>query len=480
MNTKEYMRVVESEFNRRNSINYFDDIDAPVSDNNDNKVKFIIHSKTKAEGIKELKQTIDLEKENALSLLVGQPGYEGLSIDDIKKQIESDKVNNKRILINHRRYLEGIINRNSLDFQKFIENIDNESENIKEKAVDSFEKAEEVILNIKIDKYFNVKLKKEFKSDLFNLDFPIYINKLKNEYDNEDNKIKKGYRLFIKYPTVWKKGGDFENHHEMINIITLYSLFFKLDYIEALKDLMRVFNITIKGRLQTMIKKEKDKYANNIFFIREELQKYNNVYSLIGKYSFLLEYINYSSLKYTTNINYAYDKNNIFYLPVRRLNKDLIELEEKLNIKITYKATGSINRVLNMFITLGLLKEISVFTAKQVGLDTTKTSINHYNKKFYATVKMDSKLLRQAEKIAKLLLSNNITTGTISYSNLLKIDEELAKDVFQNTHNTIINKDLVDKAIKQDKQDDNDNIPDLKIVNNEDIITYEINDDIPF
>lgn len=380
-----------------------------------------------------------------------------------KAKIELIKLNNKNF-----EYFNRLINRKS----KEIDIINYNLENINNEPIvfNNLDKAKNYLLNIDLRILFNlekIELKEKVHTSLFK-DVETYFNKIKSGfklfvYCNGIKKAKENKPKCLKSKT---EKAEYDNFHKSINIINLYMLINNTNYTTAIKELCEIFNIKIEGRLGKLMKNEMIKHSTNVLSIRKDVKKYKNLNALIGKYLFLLEHISYLSLETTTDSLKQYKNSNIFYATTRSIEKSLCDLETLMNIKITYKSKSRIQKVLALFRTLKLIEEIEIdYIEDNVKvINTKKTDVHFYPKKYYITNTLNSKTLRRADKIAEKLLESDFVLSNFTYKNTeTAFGEEYAKKIFCDVYKTQINinnhklytlKNLAETEIDENNEDD--------------------------
>jgi len=327
-----------------------------------------------------------------------------------------------------------------------------------EVIVKNYTKAKQVLMQEDIREIFEIdlNLKVCYENDLFNFKNKTYFAKFKD-----------GYRLVVS-TRGYKLEGEWVNFHPTLTIINLYILIYHCTYKTAIQNLMQIFNIKLKGKMEKLENLEKTKYAENILMIRKEINKYENLNKFIGGYLYILEHLNYVSLETTTNEHRQYKNNNIFYATVRTIEDDIKQLERDLGIIVKAKSKSSISKALTLFRAFGLIAEVEFDVAKDY-FDVRKAEASHYQKKFYMTVALNKKVLTKADKLAGKLLKNGVTIRNFEYEEVKEVDEKLAEKVFMNTVKTNINKENAGKFKEILNEDFEDEVTDEELEELEDL-----------
>jgi hypothetical protein len=205
-----------------------------------------------------------------------------------------------------------------------------------------------------------------------------------------------------------------------------------LAYQNARRRIAEVLNCKY-NELDFQLQQEK-KYMNNLSLINDLKaikQTFPNLHSLIKSQLYVLNKLHTFAMANIMEKRHAIRKDAVFFISTRQLSKDL---EEKHDIK---KHHSTIATAINLFATLQLLHKIPSEKLKRkeflysIALEIRKNKIEHNLINFMTIPFYDYELFSKAEKIAKRLRKNNITTAKqISMDNLLKvIGEKKAREV---------------------------------------------------
>lgn len=193
--------------------------------------------------------------------------------------------------------------------------------------------------------------------------------------------------------------------------------------------------INTRNRLATILnckyseiefeEQQKERYLNNLSIIDDIdtlKQGYPNLHSLIKSQVYVLKKLHSFAMANITEKQHAINKQAVFFVSTRTLQKNLEEND------LIIKHPPTLAAAINLFAVLGLLYKIpSEIVKNNEFLHRIALKIQGDNKKYYLMNFMtiphyDEKLFTKAERVAKKLKKNKITTAKdISRSSLIRV-----------------------------------------------------------
>lgn len=241
-----------------------------------------------------------------------------------------------------------------------------------------------------------------------------------------------------------------------LNIINLYELVFNVNYYKAITDLCKITKINIKEGQWRMSQLEI--FTNNIIAIEnasEEMKyRHPSLYKYIKNYLPLLEKFNCLAIANVRTLKETVNNDLVFFASVRYL-------QEYFNNE---KDASTINRTINMFAALGLVKKVHI---SKLPKELKQNALKNKQKDkhavtFYQIPELTTDLLIEAEKRVMKLNKNKITAANISTFNIKEVlGVRIFNSVFSDTvakTSKIYNVKQENKLyiVKKDDEDDED------------------------
>jgi hypothetical protein len=236
------------------------------------------------------------------------------------------------------------------------------------------------------------------------------------------SKVNKNYKLFICSKNhEYVVGEGYDNFNYSLNIIEIYQMLTNTKtYTQALVKIMSKTKIKINKKEEDFMNNEKIKYANNQLLIRNKIKDYIYIDKLIGDYTLLLEEINFINLDTSVNKKKSVKGQNVFFAPVRVLEGRMKEICRQLDVTANKMNKTNINKAINVFLLLGLVKEVDKNKIKDE-FKLEKTNEFYYDTNWYSMPSLDDKILTNANKISEKLIDNKITVANISQDKLKNV-----------------------------------------------------------
>jgi hypothetical protein len=226
----------------------------------------------------------------------------------------------------------------------------------------------------------------------------------------------------------------------VLGIIDIVEIIYHLNFYQAVTKLCEMTLIDVEEGKWLILQKRR--YLNNISNLhiadKEMAVQYPILYKYIKRHLYILKELNSLGISTLTNNEKSIDGIDIFFISTRFL-------EKKLNSKGIKKSHTNINKLLNMFFTIGLVLKIPLNKAPQRLQEEAKkfqkikasevVKNNEFGKKachpisFYQIPAMTDNVLQEAERRVICLNKCRIkATGIIITDNRLK--EALGIDIF--------------------------------------------------
>lgn len=206
----------------------------------------------------------------------------------------------------------------------------------------------------------------------------------------------------------------------------------KMDYQVARK--MLATTLRVNYRDFDYVVKQKEKYQNNLAVIQgfgDWKALYPNLFSIIKSQLYILDELQNFASKNIMEKRHAIDKEAVFFLSTRQIAK---HFDNNHHIK---RDPSTFASAINLFATVCLLRKIPSETLQskeellQIATEIRGEN-NHYNLINFMTIPFyNEELLRKAEKTAKRLRKNKITTAKqITSDSLIRtLGEKKTKEI---------------------------------------------------
>ena len=230
----------------------------------------------------------------------------------------------------------------------------------------------------------------------------------------------------------------------VLDIVDLFEIIYNVNYYKAVNIACKFAKIEVEEN--TWANMQKIKYADNVAEIEnayEEMAvRYPVLFKYIEKHLYLLEKMNNVGMANIATQKEAIDGESIFFVSTNFIEKDL---ENTANAK----DQTTINRVINMFCSLGLVEKVPTKKVPKhmMARAMQKTENEKYNftVTFYKIPEMTTEVLLEAERRVVKLKKAKVSALQINTNNLEKI---LGKRVFKSVYQDTV---AVTKVIKKTK-----------------------------
>lgn len=216
------------------------------------------------------------------------------------------------------------------------------------------------------------------------------------------------------------------------DIIDLMQILYGLTYYEAFDKLCNMLLITVQEA--EWRHSQKRKYANNIAVIQRAdstlATSYTDLHRFIKRHLYLLDEMNRIGLANIVTEDESVEGESVFFSSTRHI-------AERLAARGISKDHTMVDRLLNMFASLGLIKKVH---AEQLpdhlesrATEQITNEKYHYHVNFYVIPPMTSEVLIEANRRAILLKKAGIKATGINVDNVGKIlGYEVLKAVYGN------------------------------------------------
>ncbi|GAE37387.1 hypothetical protein [Halalkalibacter akibai] len=205
-----------------------------------------------------------------------------------------------------------------------------------------------------------------------------------------------------------------------------------MDYPTVRKKIATILNVSYRDL--DYVKYQKEKYRCNQSLIDESLEwksLYPNLHSLTKSQLYILDELHQFVSQNIMERRHAIKNEAVFFISIRHLTK---LVNERLG---TERHPSTVAAAINLFAVLGLLHKMpaEILTDKEELLQIAQSiqgNKNHFHLITFMTIPLyDENLLKKAEKMAKRLRKNKITTAKQITSKNLKIvlGEKKAKSI---------------------------------------------------